>query len=179
MTNFVRVLGHLLRGRTALWQCYTTVSWRTCAECLSWHGRIVAGPSAFPAHNGCPHEVRRFPVWRLAAYRAHGQRMAERAREELQRRDLFRQAIALLPTDQERSVGLFDRAAAVDVYIPELETLARHPVLADPALRARLREVHLARWKSKFAKERYERQPERARTQQERWGVQRIKELFP
>ena len=177
--NFLRVLGHLLRGRTALWQYYTAVTWRTCADCLAQHGRIAADPSVFPSHNGCPHEVRRFPVWRLAAHRAHGQRMAERAREEFRRRDLFRQALSFLPTDGEHSMSLFDRAASVNVYLPELETLARHPALADSALRAQLREIHLARWKSKFAQARYERQPELARTQQERWGVQRIKELFP
>ncbi len=179
MTTLVRVLGHLLRGRTSLWQCYTTVSWRTCDRCLAWHGRIVADRGAFPPHNGCPHDLRPFPVWRLAAHRAHGRRMTERAQEELQRRKLFRQAAALLPSDPARSLDLFDQAASVDVYLPELEALAQHPALADPALRSRLRDIHVARWKSKFAKERYERQPELARSQQERWGVQRIKELFP
>ena len=179
MTDSVRILGYLLRGRTSLWQCYTAVSWRTCEGCLAWHGRIVADHQAFPSHNGCPHEVRRFPVWRLAAYRAHGQRMAERAREELHRRELLRQALALLPTDPERSLSLFDRAASVNVYLPEVESLARDPALADPNLRAQLREILLRHWKSKFARDRYERQPELARTQQEEWGVQRIKELLP
>ncbi len=178
MTDLVRILGHLLRGQTSLWQCYTSVTWRTCKECLAWHGRIVAHPAEFPAHEGCPRELRRFPVWRLRAYRRMGRRMADRAADELRRRDLFQRARDLLSVDPEASLKLFDQAAAIDVYLPEVEALRDDPALIDPSLRARVGEIHLARWKSKFARERYERQPEIARTEQERWGVQRIKELF-
>lgn len=182
MLNALRVITLLLRGRVRLWQCYTNVTWRTCAACLRWHGRIVADPSAFPDHDGCEHKLLQFPVWKLAAFREKGRRMAERAEAELTRRKLFQEAILLLPQDGERAAALFDQAGAVDVYLPELERLAAEqaPLLqANPALRSRLGEVFLYRWKAKFAKDRYERQPELARTQQERWGVQRIKELFP
>jgi hypothetical protein len=179
MTNLARILGHLLRGRTSLWQCYTNVTWRTCAVCLSWHGRIVADPKPVPSHPGCVRELRKFPVWRLAEHRARGRRMAERARQETQRRQLLRTAAGCLSTDPEESLRLFDRAGAVDVYLPEVEEVARDPALTDPALRARLREILLTRWKAKFATERYERQPELARTEQEAWGVARIKELLP
>jgi len=105
--------------------------------------------------------------------------MAERTREELHRRDLFRKAAASLPADPAKALRLFERAASVDVYLPEIEALARDHALTDPALRARLREILLKHWKAKFAKERYERQPELARTEQEAWGVARIKELLP
>lgn len=179
MLTTLHVLGHLLRGRVALWQCYTSVTWRTCERCLSWHGRIVADPKSFPPHDGCAHELRRFLVWRLAEHREHSRRMVERAREELHRRDLFSKAAASLPTDPAEALRLFDRAAFVDVYIPELEALARDQTLTDPALRARLREILLKHWMAKFARERYERQPELARTEQEAWGVARIKELLP
>lgn len=175
----LRILGHLLRGRTRLWQCYTSVTWRTCDACLAWHGRIVTDPASFPRHAACHQEVQSFPTWRLAAHRKQGRRMADRAQAELHRRALFREATALLPTDPERSLTLFDQAAAVDVYLPEVETLARERALTDPHLRTRLRETLLRHWKSKFAKDRYERQPELARVQQEQWGVQRIKELLP
>lgn len=179
MTHLVRMLGYLLRGRASLWLRYTAVTWRTCDECLTWHGRIVADRDSFPRHESCHHELRPFPVWHLAAHRQYGRRMGERAREELHRRDLLREATALLPTDRERSLSLFDEAASVDVYLPEVETLARDPAFADLDLRTRLRETLLRRWKSKFAKERYERQPELARSQQEEWGVQRIRDLLP
>ena len=178
MTNALRVVGHLLRGHTSLWQCYTTITWRTCEVCLSWHGRVVRHPAAFPPHDGCAHELRRFSVWKLRAYREMGRRMGERARDELRRRDLSQRAVAMLSVDPEASIGLFDRAAAIDVHLHEIEDLGKNPVLADPALRARMREVLLARWKSKFATERYERQPELSRSQQEQWGVQQIKEIF-
>ncbi len=178
MLNLLRIIGYLLRGRTSLWQCYTAITWSTCDRCLSWHGRIVAAPASFPVHDGCHHELKAFPVWQLAAHRAHGRRMAERAQDELRRRNLFRTAQSLLPIDPERSLSLLDEAASVDVYLPEVEALASDPALADPSLQARIRGIFLFRWKSKFAKARYERQPELARAQQEQWGVQRIKELF-
>ncbi|MCX7750743.1 MAG: hypothetical protein N2320_04250 [Candidatus Bipolaricaulota bacterium] len=173
----LRILGHLLRGRTTLWQLYTNVHWRTCEACLALHGRIAPRPDGFP-RDGCPHEARPFPVWRLREHRELGARMAARAEAELRRRALVRQARALLATDPEGALRLLDEAGKVDVYLPEVEDLARDPALADPALRARVRTVLLARWKGKFAHERYERQPELARTEQERWGVRRIEELL-
>lgn len=177
MTTAFRILGHVLRGRTRLWLLYTNVNWRTCEGCLTWHGRIVARPEDFP-RDGCPREARPFPVWKLKEYRELSARMAARAEAELARRALLREARALLPTDPERALALLDEAGAVDVYLPEVEALARDPSLSDPALRTRVRAVLLARWKAKFAHERYERQPELARTEQERWGVQRIEELL-
>jgi len=179
MLTPLRVVGHLLRGRVFLWQAYTNVTWRTCETCLSWHGRIVADPTAFSCHKGCPHELRKLSVWKLAEHREQGKRMAARARAEIRRRDLFCRAVASLATDPEGSLRLFDQAGSVDVYLPEVEALAREQPLTDPALRARLREILLVRWKAKFAMERYERQPELARTEQEAWGVARIKRLLP
>ncbi len=178
MTTALRILGHLLRGQTRLWLLYTNVNWRTCEGCLAWHGRIVARPDDFPPHNGCPHEARPFPVWKLGEYRELSARMADRAGAELRRRALLREARSLLPTDPERALALLDEAGAVNVYLPEVEALARDPSLSDSALRARVRAVLLSRWKAKFAHDRYERQPELARTEQERWGVRRIEELL-
>lgn len=178
--DFLRILGHLLRGRTKLYQCYTNVNWRTCPECLSWHGRIVASPQGFPACDSCAHEVLAFSVWQLPAFRAKARAMAFRAKEELRRRELFRKGVELLPRDGQEALTLFDQAGAVDVYLPELEDLAREEALlsSSPELRRALGEVFLRRWKAKFAKERYERQPELARTEQEQYGVRRIQELF-
>lgn len=176
--NFLCAMGHLLRGRTKLWLCYTSVTGRTCEACLAWHGRIVARPEEFPLRDGCPHEVQAFPVWKIGVYRELGARMVARAQAEVRRRKLLREVQALLATEPQRALALLDEAAAVDLFLPEVEALAREPALVDPALRAQVREVLLRRWKSKFAQERYERQPELARTQQEQWGVRFIQEIL-
>lgn len=179
--DFLRVLGHLLRGRLRLYQCYTNVTWRTCESCLSWHGRIVAHPKAFAVPDACPHEVLPFPVWRLPEYRAKGARMRARAEEELRRRVWWREGLELLPARPEEALARFAQAAAVDVYLPELEALVlRHGawLRERPEIRGALRELFVAAWKAKFAKERYERQPEPARRAQEKWGLARIQELL-
>lgn len=179
--DFLRILGHLLRGRLKLYQCYTNVTWRTCEECLSWHGRIVAHPQAFAAEDACVHEVLAFPVWRLPEYRAKGQRMRARAEEELRRRAWWQEGLDLLPAQPMAALARFAQAAEVDVYIPELEALVeRHGawLKEQPEVRVAMRDLFVAAWKAKFAKERYERQPEEARLAQERWGLARIQELL-
>jgi len=179
--DFLRILGHLLRGRLQLYQCYTNVTWRTCEGCLSWHGRIVSHPRAFAIPDTCVHEVLAFPVWRLPEYRAKGERMRARAEEELRRRGWWQEGVDLLPTQPTAALARFAQAVAVDVYIPEVEALvARHGawLRERPEVRAAMRDLLVAAWKAKFAKERYERQPEEARLAQERWGLARIQELL-
>ncbi len=181
MATVLRILAHLLRGRPRLYLCYTTVSWRTCDKCLNWHGKIVAHPAGFLPTDNCPHEVQAFPVWQLKAFRERGNRMQRKAREELARREAFSQAVELLSTQPATAIQLLERASQVDVHIPEIEALVKTKghELEDAALRGQLREVFLRGWKSKFAQERYERQPELARSAQEAWGVDRIRELLP
>ncbi|MFN3346203.1 MAG: hypothetical protein ACK42E_00085, partial [Candidatus Bipolaricaulaceae bacterium] len=175
------VLSHLLRGHLRLYQCYTNVTWRTCEVCLSWHGRILARPGAFAVDDGCVHEVLSFPVWQLPRYRQKGQRMRARAEEELRRRSWWQEGVNLLPTQPQEALDKFAQAAEVDLYIAELEALvAQHgPWLREqPEIRRAMRDLFLTAWKAKFAKERYERQPEQARMEQEKWGLGRIKELL-
>lgn len=182
MWNWLRVSSHLVRGRRYLWQYYTDVTWRTCEDCLRWHGRIAGSPAAFPKQgDSCKRELLRFPVWELGAYREKARAMQERARRELERRRLFQEALRLLPEDPQGAVALFDRAGAVDVYIPELERLSeeyRELLSREPGLRQELRELFLRRFSGKFQTPRYERLPELMRTERERWGAGRIKELF-
>ncbi|MBC7221414.1 hypothetical protein H5T56_00265 [Candidatus Bipolaricaulota bacterium] len=178
----MRILGHLLRGHLRLYQCYTSVNWRTCEACLSWHGRIVAHPEEFPAHESCPHEVLAFPIWKLGEHRKKGERMRAKATEEIQRREKWRKATALLPQDPAGALSLFKEAAQTDVYLPEVEELVeknRVWLAENKAVRAALREILVSAWKAKFTKERYERQPELARISQEKFGLERLAELLP
>ena len=183
MLDGLRVARYLILGRWQLWQYYTNVTWRTCEKCLAWHGRIAARPDAFPEpRDGCERKLLPFPARKLPFYREKARLMRERAQAELERRRLFQEAVRLLSQDPDRALSLFDRAGAIDVYIPELERLVeehRETLSGSPELRQRLREVFLRRWGEKFAKPRYERLPERLRQAQERWGLARIKELFP
>jgi len=181
--NRLRILWHLILGRRTLWQYYTNVTWRTCEQCLSWHGRIATSPHRFPQPgDGCERKLLPFPVWELPTYREKARLMRARAMEELERRRLFQRAKQALENAPEEALELLERAAAVDVYIPELEELAgEHAAfLAQaPELSARLRGLFLRHWSGKFAKPRYERLPERMRLAREKWGEARIKELFP
>ena len=180
--DFFGIIGHLLRGHLRLYQCYTAVNWRTCEACLSWHGRIVSDPQVFPAHDNCAHEVLAFPIWRLGEHRRKSQRMRAKATEEILRREKWRKATELLPKDPAQALALFEEAAKTDVYLEEVEELAeknRAWLEENGEVRAALREIFARGWKGKFTKERYERQPELARTAQEQFGLARIKELFP
>lgn len=180
-SDFFRILSHLLRGRIRLYQCYTNVNWRTCEACLSWHGRIVARPEDFSAPDGCSHELLAFPVWQLGQYRRKGERMKERAKGELLRRNFWRMALEILPVDSARALALFQEAAKVDLYLPEVEELVgthREWLWQNPEVREALRAIFLKGWKAKFAKDRYERQPELARMAQEQFGIKRLQELF-
>jgi hypothetical protein len=176
------ILRYLLQGKIKLYQCYTNVNWRTCEGCLSWHGRIVPRPGDFPAHDSCAHEVLAFHVWKIGEYRKKGERMRRRAEEELSRREKWRKALEILAHDWEKALALIEEAAQVDVYLPEVEELVeknRDWLLENPSIRKALREILIAGWKKKFAKERYERQPEMARVSQEKFGLQRLGELLP
>lgn len=181
-SDLLRVLSHVLRGHFKLYLCYTNVNWRTCEACLSWHGRIVSRPQAFSLRDGCAHEVLAFPIWRLGEHRQRGERMRAKAKEELDRREKWRKATELLAQDSPSALRLFAEAAQVDVYLPEVEELVARTggwLRAHAETRAALREILVAGWKGKFTKDRYERQPELARTAQERHGLERLKELLP
>lgn len=181
-SDVLRIVGYILCGQARLYQCYTNVTWRTCELCLSWHGRIVRRPEEFPEHNGCAHETLAFPVWRLGEFRRKGERMQAKAAAEISRREKWRKGMDLLLHNPSAALALFREAAQIDVYLPEIEELVGRYgdwLKANPETRGALRELLVDGWKAKFAKERYERQPELARTAQEKFGLERIKELLP
>lgn len=108
--------------------------------------------------------------------------MRKKAEEELSRREKWRRALEILPRDWEKALTLIQEAAQVDVYLPEVEELVEKNkdwLLGNHTVRKNLREILVTGWKAKFAKERYERQPELARVSQEKFGLQRLSELLP
>ncbi len=108
--------------------------------------------------------------------------MRAKAAEEIQRREKWRKAAAILTEDPASALALFKEAAQTDLYLPEVEELVeknRDWLEENKAVRAMLREIFVRAWKAKFTKERYERQPELARTSQEKFGLERLAELLP
>ncbi len=177
----LRSLLQRLKGRRYLWQFYTNVTWDTCEECLHLHGRIVADPTEIPRRDACPREFLRFPVRELPFYREKAQRMREAAQAELVRRELFRRASELLERSPEEALQAFAEASRIELYIPELERFAAvHAAFlkTHPEVRRRLRDICLRAWGAKFTKPRYAPWPERMRLERERWGKERIQEIF-
>lgn len=168
--------------RRAGYQYYTNVNYRTCEECLSWHGMIRGRPDAFPkAADDCESSILRIPRKQLRSYRDQAKRMRLRAKGELKRRELFEEALDLLAIQTEEALGLLDRAASIDLYVPDIERLVeRHGDFLHDHLdiRDRLRTQLLKAYSDKFGWRRYELLPEVMRLQRERAGMDRINELL-
>ncbi len=171
-----------LIGRRRFWQYYTNITPDTCPDCLALHGKIAPDPADFPARDdGCPRELLPFPVWELPEYRERERRMRARARAELERRELFARAVAALEDSPDEALELFDRAGEVELYLSEVERLARKKgdfLASNPEIRRRLGEIFLRHWRGKFVKPRYGVWPERMRLEREKWGKKRIEDLF-
>ena len=76
---------------------------------------------------------------------------------------------------------LLERAAGIDLYIPEIERLARSHrdyLDANPGIRNQLRAQLVKAYSDKFGWRRYERLPELMRLQREAAGVDRINEVL-
>ena len=168
--------------RRAVHQYYTNVNYRTCEGCLAWHGVIRSKPKAFPqVADGCESLILRIPRKQLRDYRQQAKRMRIRAQGELKRRELFEEAVNLLPDQTERALELLDRASGIDLYIPDIERLAaQHKgFLSDHSdIRDQLRTQFLKAYSDKFGWRRYERLPEVMRLQREQAGLDRIKEVL-
>lgn len=168
--------------RKTYYQYYTNVTYLTCPECLSWHGKIAKDPKRFPdRRDGCERKLLAFPRKELKVYREKAREMRARAAAELQRRELLREASDTLGLDNEKAIDLFRQAAQIDLYVPEIEALrqTKDTVFSqDPALRETLRSLFARAYSDKFGWPRYERLPERMRIAREQAGVKRIKELF-
>ena len=168
--------------RRAVHQYYTNVNYKTCNDCLAWHGVIRGKSDAFPNPvDDCESSILRIPRKQLRAYREQARRMRLRAQGELKRRELFENAMNLLANQTETALELFAQAARIDLYIPDIERLVeRHGgYLQDhPCVRDQLRTQLLKAYSDKFGWRRYERLPEVMRLQREQAGMDRINELL-
>ncbi len=162
------------------YQYYTNITYSTPAKCLALHGRIASSPREFPDDN-CPRRILAFPRGELAYYRGQAEKMRALAQAELKRRELFRDAEAVLEEDPEKALRLFTEASQIETYIPEIELLLERKgrfLSRTPELRRRLGEIFYRAYSDKFGRPRYERFPERMRLAREQAGLSRIKELF-
>jgi hypothetical protein len=164
-------------------QYFTNVTYGTCEECLLRHGRIARDEREFPdPGDDCERMLLPFPRKELKARKQQGRRMGALARAELRRRALMAEATEKLPADPAAAEALFRTAAAIDLFIPELEVLAaehRETLARDDALRGRLWDLFSRAYSDKFGWPRYEqRLPEPARIARERAGLERIDSLF-
>lgn len=177
-----------IRGRTSLLHYYATIHAKTCEQCLNHHGRIYEEPepgATPPLHAGCRCELLEFPVKELETYRERGARMKETARQELERRQLFREARdawALRDEDgRSKALALFERAASIDVYLQEIEAFCQEcekALRASPESTRELRNLFLNAYRHKHDRERYVHMPERMRAERREHGLVTIRRLF-
>lgn len=164
------------------YQYYTNLSHRTCERCLAWHGAIRGRPEGFPNHqDGCERAIVPIPWRELKEGRARSRRMRAGAEAELARRKVFSEALSLLAGSPDAAIERFRTAAAIDLFVPELEELAAmHATILqqNPSLRSALRAMFVKAYSDKFGWRRYERLPEVMRLQREAAGIDRINELF-
>lgn len=171
----------------ALYQYYATVHYLTCEQCLRRHGEIFHSLDlAPPLHEGCRCSYLKFKPTELNYYKEKSTRMKAKAEQELKRRGLFWQAAKLLRSEPKKALELFQAAAAIEVYLPEIEKLCQrnlHSVLRsnlpdDPDLAKELQRIFINGYQDKFIKDKYQHMPEGMRWARESWGVKWIKELF-
>ena len=146
------------------------------------HGIIRSSPDKFPdREDACERSI--LPVSRrdLKVYREKSRDMRAAAKAELRRRSLFADALEQLSTDPKAAILLFRRAAAIDLFVEDLEEMAdlhRGLLERDPDLRAQLCGMFVKAYSDKFGWRRYERLPEVMRLAREKAGIERIRELF-
>ena len=169
-------------GGTSLYQYYAQVTHNTCERCLRRHGEIFSDlTQAPPIHPGCRCSFLEIPANELDYYRDKAERMRAKAEAELRRRELFQCAReALRDGDPRGALELFREAAAIEVYVEELEELFaedQEPLREHPELVAQLKKVFTWGYRDTLQKGKYEHMPEGMKWARERWGVERIAEL--
>jgi len=169
-------------GDEPLYHYYAQITYNTCERCLRRHGEIFSDlTQAPPIHPGCRCSSLEIPAGELDYYRDKAERMRAKAEAELQRRELFRRAReALRNSGPDEALELFRQAAAIEVYVEEIEQLFaedRELLRAHPELVAQLRRIFTWGYRDTLQKGKYEHMPEGMKWARERWGVNRIAEL--
>ena len=106
--------------------------------------------------------------------------MKEKAEREIERRELFQEAlVALSDSREEEAKELFKESTDLDIFINEIESFYDdYESEISDGLSEDLKEIFVHAYQEKFAQRRYERLPELMRIEREKEGVKRIKELF-
>jgi hypothetical protein len=175
----------LFRGKPEKYfQFYAQVHFLTCEQCLSRHGEITEDPrSGPPLHPECRCHLLEFPPTELEYYREQSERMKLRAQQELQRRQLWHEAVATLNgADFSRAEALFRQAAQVEFYLEEVERLCeekREFFAQNPEARTCLQKLFVRFYRMKFSLDKYRPMPSRLILLWETQGIERIKELLP
>ncbi len=168
--------------RRAVYQYYTNVNYRTCEQCLSWHGVIRRRAEAFPQPvDACESSILRISRKDLRLYREKSKQMRLRAQGELRRRELFEEALNLLANQSDEALDLFGRPPGLAKYIPDIDRFSeRHGrfLQEHSGVKDRLRTQLLKAYSDKFGWRRYELLPEVMRLQREQAGMDRINELL-
>lgn len=165
-------------------QFYAQVHFLTCELCLSHHGECTDTPTLQPPlHPECRCHLLEFPPTELEYYREQAEWMRLRAQQELQRRQLWREAVeSLNGADPAQAEVLFRQAAQVEFYLEEVEQLCqekRDLFASTPELRARLQKLFIKFYRMKFSLDKYRPMSSRLILLWETQGIERIKELLP
>ncbi len=177
---------HRQRTQTGVfYQYYATIHPTACEVCLRHHGQIyqrLDEAPRLPQHPGCRCSLLEFPARELDYYEEHSQRMRERARRELRRRELFHQGREALARDElSEALALFQQSIQIDVYVDEIEVLCREQGEAlsrSPEFARRLRDLFLKAYRWKFDLEKYQHMPEGMRSARQTYGLQTIRACF-
>ncbi len=169
-----------LTGKGELYQVYVNVTSSTPDRCLEYHGRIVKNPEEVPRVSGCDFQVLSFPTGELDEYAEKRKGMEEIARQELNRRELFREGQKSLQKGNcGEALEKFRESVKYDEYVSEVEEVVEEGGLDNcNELKDELRKVFLHGYKEKFGLKRYERYPEKMREDRKEAGLTRINELF-
>ena len=176
----LRSLFHRLRGRKELYQVYANITYSTPERCLEHHGEIILKKEDVPSVSGCHYEILSFPVSELDFYREKEGRMEELVDRELERRSLFEEGVKAIEVgDYEKALTNFERSVKLDIFIAEIEELAREYSEQLPSeTKEKLKKSLVLGYKEKYGQKRYERLPEKMREDRKQAGVDRIRDLL-